>query len=109
MFIALLGPLQAVEEFYISLVAGSASLADIGLAPAGAAAWQQPNSQNHQEEQQEQEEQGLPSSAAVDRAEEPRMDSDAQQQPQFQRRTFKVGRCERALTIANSAASGNAV
>jgi hemolysin activation/secretion protein len=88
--------LQAVEQFYIELVAGRATLADIGLAPAGAApaathesaAICQLEQQHQQQEQQRQE--GLPAIATAQPAQEEPPAGNVQQAQQLQRRTFKV-------------------
>jgi hypothetical protein len=84
--------LQAVEQFYIELVAGRASLADIGLAPAGAApAAALGSAANHQlEQQQQQQPEGLQAGASAKPAQEEVPAGDGQQAQQLQRRTFKV-------------------
>jgi hypothetical protein len=83
--------LQAVERFYIELVAGRASLADIGLAPAAAApAAALGGAANHQPEQQQQQQESLQEGAMAQPAQEEVPAGDAQQAQQLQRRTFKV-------------------
>lgn len=79
-----------MEAFYISLVAGRASLADIGLAPAGAAPAAPSDKPTSCQVEQQPQEYGLETSAEARAADGPHAADDAQQRQQLQRRTFKV-------------------